>query len=76
MTKSESTYKSHKLLKRASLLILFVLFTAIAYAQDPSSSSKNGGFDDPNMEHPTTKQQKAKRKSNETENRPRLPKHC
>src|ERR1700739_1880244 len=46
-------------LKRAPLLVFFVLFAALAHAQDPSASSANGGFDDPNMQKPSTKQQKA-----------------
>jgi hypothetical protein len=48
--------------RRAPLLILFVLFAALAHAQDPSAT-----FDDPNMKNPDSKSQKALAKKKKAE---------
>jgi hypothetical protein len=59
------TSNSHKLVKRLPMLLFFILFAALAHAQDPSAT-----FDDPNMQKPDSKSQKAlakKKKQREKE---------
>lgn len=56
---------TRKLLKGLPILLFFMLFAAVAHAQDPSAS-----FDDPNMQKPDSKSQKAlakKKKQREKE---------
>jgi hypothetical protein len=62
MKPAKRQYSGKSKWRKAPLLILFVLFAALAHAQDPSAT-----FDDPNMKNPDSKSQKALAKKKKEE---------